>query len=85
MAKDKKTDDLTRLIALLRRNGISRLKNAEIEIELHPSAFFPETAYQLKKKAKDPAYKEVPESHSVANAEAALFWSSSQVPGGIQQ
>lgn len=83
MAKDN--NDLVKIIAILRKNGVSRLKNSEIEIELHPSALFPESAYKQKLKAKDPEYKDIPDTHSISQAEAALFWSSNPIVEGATQ
>lgn len=81
----KETDSLKKLIHLLRTSGVSRLKNADIEIELHPSSLFPESIYQQKKKAKAELKSDTASPNLVEQAEQTLFWSSAQMPGESAQ
>lgn len=71
------TKELEKIVKFCRKNGITRLKNAEIEIELSPIALFPESAYKKAKLAGGPAEPEVENAFS---EEDILNWSSGGIP-----
>lgn len=71
----KNTKELIKLIDLIRKKGVTRLKSADFEIELAPSALFPESNYKKKQTEDLPIESVVP-----FTPEQALFWSSAGIP-----
>lgn len=74
-----KRKDLKALIALLRDNGVTKFKSADVEIELHPEAL---------RVAKEPMKDDVPSDGKWSDfpsgelsPEALAFYSSGGIPG----
>ncbi len=72
----KNTKELTKLIAFARKNGITRIKEGEVEIDIAPQALFPESAYKKKQ-------TEIETPETPFNEADALFWSSAGIPESI--
>lgn len=45
----KKNKDLIKLVAFMRKNGVTRYKSGDLEIDLAISSLFPESEYKKKK------------------------------------
>ena len=70
-------DDLKKLVAFCRKNGVSAINSGDFEITIHASAMFPESAYKQKKKLDGSDEIKVDEPFT---PEDALFWSSTGIP-----
>jgi len=75
-------DDFKKLIAYCRKNGVQTLKIDGVEVSLHPSAFFPESAYRQKKKQSESQSENIPieGAEYLNDPDAAIDWSSGGIP-----
>ncbi len=71
----KNQRELAKLISFCRKQGITSLKSGDFEVQLAPTALFPESAYKKKQNESDTI-----ETEPVYDGEAALFWSSAGIP-----
>jgi hypothetical protein len=69
------TKELKKLVAFLRKEGISHLKSGDFEMSLSAAALFP------KKPGKEKPTENVPVEGEYS-PEDALFWSSAGLGGG---
>lgn len=74
MDLSKNTKELVKLIDLLRKKGVTRLKSGDLELELSPSALFPESAYKKNKEIEAETVVE-----TTYTPEDALYWSSAGI------
>jgi hypothetical protein len=73
----KDLKELQKIIQFCRKNGITRLKEGEIEIDIAAVALFPESAYKRKQAEAD---NKDPVSETEYSEDDLLFWSSAGVP-----
>lgn len=74
----KDLKELEKIIKFCRKNGITRIKEGVVELDIAPQALFPESDY---KKKKNLTLIDSPiETEKKYSDEDALFWSSAGIP-----
>lgn len=72
----EKFEELKKLTAFARKNGLEEVKIDGIEIKLNASALFPESSYKQKKAAE--SGDDQPKVENTLTEDELLFWSSGQ-------
>lgn len=81
----KNVQDLKKIISFCRKNGITRVKMDGFEIELHPTALYPESDYKKKKASEESPQTDALLETEKYSEEDLLFWSSAGIPDGPKE
>lgn len=77
-------DDLVKLVAFCRKNGIQSYKKTtgpvNLELFFHPAALLPESNYKKKKRDGESDHIPIDGPDYLKDPEAAIDWSSGGVP-----
>lgn len=72
----KNLKEVEKIIKFCRKNGITRIKEGEVELHISAQALFPESTYKKKQKEVESPV----ELENQFTEEDALFWSSAGIP-----